>query len=59
VAMRQMAQWVDRRLGPRVPRDAIDPVHRYYRRMLDCPRLLLELGHNADSSRLDSACNYR
>jgi len=59
VAMRRMAQWVDRRLGPRAPRAAIDPVHRYYRRMLDCPRQLLELGRNADSTRLDSACNYR
>lgn len=59
VAMRRMTGWVAGRLGTREPRDAIDPVHRYYRRMLDCPRLLLELGQNADSTRLDSACNYR
>jgi len=59
VAMRRMADWVARKLGARAPRDAIDPVHRYYRRMLDCPRLLLEFKENADSTRLDSACNYR
>ena len=59
VAMRRTAAWVEERLGTRAPRDAIDPVQRYFRRMLDCPRLLLEFAQSADSSRLDSACNYR
>lgn len=57
--MQLMAAWVNRRLGTRTPRDAIDPVNRYYRRMLDCPRVLLEFARDADSTRLDSACNYR
>lgn len=59
VAVRRMADWVERRLGTRAPRAAIDPVHGYFRRMLDCPRSLLEVARNADSPRLDSACNYR
>lgn len=59
VAARRMGDWVERRLGTRPPRAAIDPVHGYFRRMLDCPRSLLEVARNADSPRLDSACNYR
>ena len=59
VAMKRAAGWVERRLGNRVPRDAIDPINAYFRRMLDCPKTLLESARGADSTRLDSACNYR
>lgn len=50
---------IRQRLPPREVRAAIDPVHGYFRRMLDCPRMLLETARGAESSRLDSACNYR
>jgi hypothetical protein len=57
-AMRSVRERVTARLGTRVPRDAIDPVSRYFREMLECPRMWLE-GARADSSRLDSVCSYR
>lgn len=58
-ASRRWAAWVEQRLGTREPREAIDPVHRYFRRMLDCPRQLATFAVTADSTRLDSVCNYR
>ncbi|MGH7677170.1 MAG: protein O-mannosyl-transferase family [Gemmatimonadaceae bacterium] len=58
-ASRRIAAMVDGRLGSRAPRDAIDPINAYFRRMLDCPKTLLAAGEAADSTRLDSACNYR
>lgn len=59
VVTRRVAERVRDRLGERRPREAIDPVHSYFRRVLDCPRALLSGGIQADSSRLDSVCNYR
>jgi hypothetical protein len=56
---RQLAEWIDRELGGRPPRESIDPVNRYFRRMLHCPRQMLDTAILADSSRLDSVCNYR
>lgn len=55
----RMASWVDSTLGTASPREAIDPVNVYFRRLLDCPRQLENGAPNADSIRLDSACNYR
>lgn len=56
---RRWAEWVDRRI-PHLPvRPAIDPVHAYFRTLLDCPRQLLETTRGRDSVRLDSACNYK
>lgn len=47
-------------LGSASPREAIDPVNTYFRRVLDCPRQLLELSRAPrDSTQLDSICNYR
>ena len=56
---RRMAQWVERELGSRAPRESIDPVNRYFRRMLHCPRQMLDTAILSDSTRLDSVCNYR
>ena len=56
---RQMAEWIRRELGERPPRESIDPVNRFFRRMLNCPRQMLDTAILADSSRLDSVCNYR
>jgi hypothetical protein len=56
---RQMAEWIGRELGQRTPRESIDPVNRYFRRMLDCPRQMLDTAILSDSTRLDSVCNYR
>ena len=56
---RQMALWIQQEVGGRPPRESIDPVHRYFRRMLDCPRQMLDTAILADSVRLDSVCNYR
>lgn len=58
-ANRRWASWVERRLGARQPREAIDPVAMYYRRMLDCPRALANAPAPADSGLLDSVCNYK
>jgi hypothetical protein len=56
---RALADWIARELGARAPRASIDPVNRYFRRMLDCPRQMLDSALLADSTRLDSVCNYR
>ena len=56
---RLMAGWIRRELGERAPRESIDPVNRYFRRMLSCPRQMLDSAILADSVRLDSVCNYR
>ena len=56
---RALADWIDARVGGRRPREAIDPVNAYFRRMLNCPRAMLSPGALADSTRLDSVCNYR
>ena len=56
---RQMAEWIQSAVGQRVPRESIDPVNRYFRRMLNCPRQMLDTAILADSTRLDSVCNYR
>lgn len=56
---RQLADWIEARLGTRPPREAIDPVNAYFRRMLHCPRAMLARDALADSTRLDSVCNYR
>lgn len=56
---RQVAEWIERELGRRAPRESIDPVNRYFRRMLNCPRQMLDTAILADSTRLDSVCNYR
>jgi len=62
-ATARSAQRVERALGARPVRDAIDPVSVYYRRILECPRLLLQHARVAraprDSTQLDSVCNYR
>jgi hypothetical protein len=55
------AERTARALGDAKPRDAIDPVNTYFRRVLDCPRQLLQMSRTAerDSTQLDSICNYR
>jgi hypothetical protein len=58
-AARQWAAWVDQRLTTREVRPSIDPVGAYFRRMLDCPRQFISASTSGNSSRLDSACNYR
>ena len=55
---RRIADWIDARLPRRPMRPAIDPVHVYFRRMLDCPRSLVE-SVESDSTQLDSTCSYR
>ena len=58
----RIARLVDARVGTRKPRQAIDPINAYFRRMLDCPRQLVEESRAAaarDSTQLDSVCNYR
>lgn len=56
-AMAKSAERVMRALGDATPREAIDPVHSYFRRILDCPRQLMRA--QRDSTQLDSVCNYR
>lgn len=60
-AMARSAERTERALGDRPPRDAIDPVNIYFRRILDCPRQLMPTSRGAerDSTQLDSVCNYR
>ena len=58
-AVKQSAARVQRRLSMRRTRPAIDPVNEYFRHMLDCPRQLVAYAQKADSTRLDSVCNYR
>ena len=58
-AARRWAEWVAARVPARATRAAIDPVNEYFRKVLDCPRQLGEYAQKADSTRLDSVCNYR
>jgi len=58
-ATARWAAWIDERTPHARARDAIDPVHAYFQRMLDCPRQLGERATRGDSLRLDSVCNYR
>lgn len=56
------AAWVDASLPKREVRPAIDPVNSYFRRLLDCPQQFVvaaRIDAGADSTRLDSVCNYR
>lgn len=61
VATRRSAERVSNALGTSRPREAIDPVNDYFRRVLDCPRQLMETTRltQRDSIQLDSVCNYR
>jgi hypothetical protein len=54
-----LVRWVEGQVGEAPPRAAIDPVHSYFRRVLRCPKQLSDAAIRADSTRLDSACNYR
>ena len=58
-AARRWSAWVSEKVPRTETRPAIDPVNSYFRRVLDCPRQFLEHAGSADSTRLDSACNYR
>ena len=48
---------IERELGNALPRDAIDPVSGYFRRMLECPRQISRSRHDA-RVQLDSICSY-
>jgi hypothetical protein len=61
-AANRWAGWVDATVPKREVRPAIDPVNSYFRRLLDCPRQFVvaaRIDAGADSTRLDSVCNYR
>jgi hypothetical protein len=58
-ATRRSAEWVSAAVPARETREAIDPVNSYHRRLLDCPEQLAIQARTGDSTRLDSACNYR
>ena len=53
------AKWVREQLPDTATRPAIDPIARYFRRALECPRRLSAYAATADSTQLDSVCNYR
>ena len=53
------ATWVERRVPSHTIHPAVDPINDYFRRVLDCPRQLASHALRADSTRLDSVCNYR
>ena len=53
------ARWVREQLPDTATRPAIDPIARYFRRALECPRRLSAYAATADSTQLDSVCNYR
>jgi hypothetical protein len=59
VLAKRWAAWAEARIPKRVTRQAIDPVNSYFRRLLDCPRQLEKVARGADSTALDSVCNYR
>ena len=61
LATMRSADRVSRALGTSPTREAIDPVNGYFRRVLDCPRQLMETTRVAsrESIQLDSVCNYR
>ena len=60
-ATARSAERIARALGADAPREAIDPVNTYFRRILECPRQMLSMARSAqrDSTQLDSVCNYR
>lgn len=58
-AARRTSAWVERQLPDTATRPAIDPVHSYFRGLLDCPDQLLRATRTRDASRVDSICNYR
>ena len=58
-ALRRWSAWLDRAIGSGELRESIDPVNHYFLRVLKCPEQLLEMSRAADSSRVDSVCNYR
>jgi len=57
------AQWAQRIAewqAGRSLRPALDPVHEYYGRLLDCPRMALTAGQSPSArASLDSLCNFR
>jgi hypothetical protein len=55
----RIATFAAQRVSAREVRPAIDPINAYFRRLLDCPRSVADIARGADSTRLDSACNYR
>jgi hypothetical protein len=55
----RIAHLVQQRVPESEVRPAIDPVHIYYRRVLECPKQLLAHARDTTSVQLDSACNYR
>ena len=55
----RIANLVQQRVPESEVRPAIDPVHIYYRRVLECPKQLLAHARDTTSVQLDSACNYR
>lgn len=59
VAARRWAAWMDERVPKREPRPAIDPVSSHFFKVLECPRQFADAARAADSTRLDSVCNYR
>jgi hypothetical protein len=58
-ASNRIATFAAQRVSAREVRPAIDPINAYFRRLLDCPRTFVDIARGADSTRLDSACNYR
>lgn len=58
-AAARWAGWVREQLPDTVTRPAIDPIAAYFRRALECPRRLAAYAATADSTQLDSVCNYR
>jgi hypothetical protein len=58
-SMLRLAERISTTLPKRDTRPAIDPVNSYHRRLLDCPEVLADFKRNRDTTRLDSACNYR
>ncbi|HET9453603.1 MAG TPA: DUF2723 domain-containing protein [Gemmatimonadaceae bacterium] len=58
-ATARWARWVRDQLPDTATREAIDPIASYFRRALECPRQLSAFAATADSTQLDSVCNYR
>jgi hypothetical protein len=53
---RRIARW----RGGQTLRSSLDPVHEYYDRLLNCPKMtLLQRGSSAPAVSLDSLCNLR
>jgi hypothetical protein len=51
--------WVRERLPVLNVRRAIDPVASHFRAAMECPRLFSQITSSADTTQLDSTCNYR